>query len=38
VQGVVNAAILRIRDGEAPERVVGAAVGLVLEGLDGAIG
>src|SRR6266545_4283473 len=37
VQGVVNAAILRIRDGDAPERVVGAAVGLVLEGLDGAI-
>jgi hypothetical protein len=37
VQGVVNAAIVRIRDGDAPERVLGAAVGLVLEGLDGAI-
>ena len=38
VQGVVNAAILRIRDGDAPERVAGAAIGLVLEGMDGAVG
>jgi AcrR family transcriptional regulator len=37
VQGVVNAAVLRIRDGDPPERVAGAAVGLVLDGLDGAI-
>jgi AcrR family transcriptional regulator len=37
VQGVVNAAILRIRDGDAPERVAAAAIGLVLEGLNGAI-
>jgi AcrR family transcriptional regulator len=37
VQGVVNAAVLRIRDGDPPERVTGAAVGLVLDGLDGAI-
>ena len=37
VQGVVNAAIVRLRDGDAPERVVTAAIGLVLDGLDGAI-
>jgi AcrR family transcriptional regulator len=37
VQGVVNAAILRIRDGDVPERVAAAAIGLVLDGLDGAI-
>jgi len=36
VQGVVNAAVLRMRDGDPPARVVRAAVGLVLEGLDGA--
>jgi AcrR family transcriptional regulator len=38
VQGVVNAAILRIRDGDPPERVTASAIGLVLEGLDGATG
>ena len=37
VQGLVNAAILRIRDGDAPERVAAAAIGLSLDGLDGAI-
>jgi hypothetical protein len=37
VQGVVNAAIVRIRDGDPPERVARAAIGLVLDGLDGAI-
>ena len=38
VQGVVNAAILRIRDGDPPGRVTASAIGLVLEGLDGATG
>jgi AcrR family transcriptional regulator len=38
VQGVINAAILRIRDGDPPERVTATAIGLVLEGLDGASG